>query len=70
MAILRPKEIREMADKDVASKLVELKKELMKLKLQTATGASKDAGKIKAIKRTIARVLTLKPMIGGQQKKA
>ena len=69
MAILRPKEIREMPEKELAGKLVELKKEMMKLKLQTATGASKDAGRIKAIRRTIARVYTLKNIVGGVKTK-
>ncbi len=68
MAILRPKEIREMPEKELAGKLTELKKEMMKLKLQTATGASKDAGRIKAIRRAIARAHTIKK-IGGEQKK-
>jgi len=42
------------------NKLIELKKELMQAQSQVATGTSlKNPGKIKSIKKTIARIYTL-----------
>ncbi len=60
MAVLKAAEIRKMSAKDRADKMLELRKELIKLKTQRATGtAMQSPGKIKAIKRTIARFNTL-----------
>ncbi len=61
MAILRSAEIRKMNLKDRAGKLQELRKELLKLKSQKSAGASleKSSGKIKAIKKTIAKIYTI-----------
>jgi len=60
MVILRAAEIRKMSVKDRADKLLELRKELIKLKTQRATGtAMQSPGKIRVIKRTIARFHTL-----------
>jgi len=53
MAILRSKEIKNMSNEEVENKLKDLKIELMKAKAQKGK-------KIKEIKRTIARILTLK----------
>jgi ribosomal protein L29 len=57
MAILRSKEISKMSEKDKEEKLKELKLELIK-----ANVAANKTGKIKIseIKRTIAKILTLK----------
>ena len=60
MAILRAKEIRKTGKKDIESKVSELKKELMKLKSQKASGTMpENPGRIKEIRRTIARILTI-----------
>ena len=57
MAILRSKEITKMSEKEKENKLKELKLELIK-----ANVAANKTGKVKIreIKRTIARILTLK----------
>ena len=57
MAILRSKEISKMSDKEGEEKLKELKMELIR-----ANVAANKSGKIKikAIRRTIARLLTFK----------
>lgn len=61
MAILRTKEIREMNEKDLDKKLNELKLELAKEKANINIGASVTSpGRIKEIKRTIARIETIK----------
>lgn len=57
MAILRPKEIRGMNQSDREKKLKELKLELVKSSGRATQGGSL---KIKEIKRTIARLLTIK----------
>jgi len=66
MAILRANDIRKLAPKELEDKMLELQKELIKLKTQRGTGtAMQSPGKIKAIKRTIARVYTLTKIKGG-----
>ena len=65
MAILRKKQIQEMSDADLLKREVELRKELMKFRAKASTGVAPDnPGKIKAIKRTIARILTMKKRRG------
>lgn len=56
MAILRKKEIANMAVQELGDKLKDLKMELMKLNAQRA--ARQSSGKIKEIKKTIARIYT------------
>lgn len=60
MAILRSKEIWEMELEDIQEKLTELKAELAKnISKSSAAGVNENPGKIKELKRTIARVLTI-----------
>jgi len=60
MAILRKKEIREMSEKERKEKLNELKLELMKEKGAIEVGGSiKSPGRIREIRKTIARILTI-----------
>ena len=61
MAILHVKEMRKMKEEDLNKKLFDLKKELMKVNAQISQGtAPEKPGRIKEIKRTIARILTVK----------
>ncbi|MCD6576345.1 MAG: 50S ribosomal protein L29 [Nanoarchaeota archaeon] len=61
MAILHVKEIRKMKDEELDKKLLDLKKELMKARAKIAQGAAPDKpGRIKEIRKTIARILTIK----------
>ncbi|RLI92877.1 MAG: 50S ribosomal protein L29 [Candidatus Altiarchaeales archaeon] len=61
MAILRADEIREMNADELDEHLFELKKNLMKTKGVLASGGvPEDVGKIKEIRHTIARILTIK----------
>ena len=49
-----------MNEFDLGNKLIELKKELMKLNSQIAIGTvPKSPGKVKEIKRTIAKILSI-----------
>lgn len=60
MAILRAKEIREMSDEQVGKQLKDLRNELLKERAITATGgAPENPGRIRELRRTIARILTI-----------
>lgn len=66
MAILRAKEIRKMKDEELEKKLADLRKELMRIKTQIAQGtAPENPGRAREIRRTIARILTIKRERGG-----
>ena len=57
---LKIKEIRSMPKEDLKNRLDELKKELIKLNAQIATGtAPKSPSQLKQIKKTVARILTV-----------
>lgn len=59
MAILKSKKIREMNEKDTLEKLKELRLELSKEMASSEIGGSvKNPGRIREIKRTIARIKT------------
>jgi len=54
------KELKQMEKAQLESKLKELKIELMKINTQKSTGSNpENPGRIKQIKKTIARILTL-----------
>lgn len=58
---MNPKEIRIMNDADLENRISDLKKELMKINSQIAVGTMpKSPGKVKEMKKTIARILTIK----------
>ena len=60
MAILRSKEIWDMEVDEIQDKLVELRLELSKNVAKNASaGVVENPGKIRELKRTIARVLTI-----------
>ena len=69
---MRSKELRVMNEQDLELKVLELKKELMKINSQIATGTvPKSPGKVREMKRTIAKVLTItneKPGISNKPK--
>ncbi|MBI3026811.1 50S ribosomal protein L29 [Candidatus Woesearchaeota archaeon] len=58
---MKVKELLSMSEVDLENKSLELKKELMKINSQIAIGTvPKNPGKVKEIKRTIAKILTVK----------
>ena len=66
---MKAKELKIMNEPDLESKVTELKKELMKVNSQIAIGTlPKSPGKVKEMKRTIAKILTIKRMKGGEKK--
>lgn len=57
---IKNKELNQMDKAQLESKLNELKKELMKINTQISTGSNpENPGKIKQIKKTIAKILTI-----------
>ena len=59
MAIIKKSELKQMKEAQLNEKLLDLKKEMMKFNSQRAVGTTpENPGKIKEIKRTIARILT------------
>ena len=59
LTILKKKQLKQMSHPDLLNRLNELRLELAKEKAQTAIGgSSSNPGKVKDIKKTIARILT------------
>ena len=57
---MKAKEIRSMDKNTLNEKIIELKKELVKVNAQVATGtALKNPGQVKKIKKTLAKILTI-----------
>ncbi len=66
MAIIKMKNLREMKNKELESKLKELKLELTKERALSEVGASiKNPGRIREIRKTVARILTMQKEKGG-----
>ena len=59
LAILRKQKIREMSAKELTGKLQELKTELLTLRAKTQTGSIESAGRVRELRRTIARIITI-----------
>ncbi|NIW11873.1 MAG: 50S ribosomal protein L29, partial [Gammaproteobacteria bacterium] len=60
MPILRLKDIRAMSSEDRRKRLTELRTELMRLKTMIkAGGAVENPGRIRELRKTIARILTI-----------
>ena len=59
MAMLKMKSIRELNEKDLRDRIVQMKTELSKLKTEDATGTlRKETGKIRKVKKEVARLMT------------
>jgi len=59
MAILTKKDFKQMNEVQLNEKLVDLRKELMKINTQISTGTTpENPGKVREVKKTIARLLT------------
>ncbi len=60
MALIRKSELKQMNEQVILGKVSELKKELMKLNMQRATGTTlASPGKPKLFRKTIAQLLTV-----------
>ncbi len=73
---MRAKELREMGGRELDEKMLELKKELLKMRGQIAVGTvPKNPGQVKNLKRGIAQIMFIKQEKeaqpkGGQRVKA
>lgn len=56
---MKNKEIRALDDKQLGEKLGEFRKELFNLRFQHATAQLENTQRIPAVKKTIARILTM-----------
>ena len=54
-----PSELRELADDELVSRLREAKEELFNLRFQSATGQLESHGRLRTVKRDIARIYTV-----------
>ncbi len=69
MTVLRYKDLIKLNITEVDKRMIELKKELMKLNAQVSRGTPpENPGKIRALKRAIARVLTFKAKMEATKK--
>lgn len=57
--MIRAEEIRKMSPEERVKKLNELREELVRLRLKAAMGTLDNPGAIRAIRKTIARILTI-----------
>ena len=59
MAMLKMKSIRELNEKDLRDRIEQMKTELSKLQTENAKGTlRKETGKIRKVKREVARLMT------------
>jgi len=66
--IIKKSELKEMSADKLKAKIIELRKELMKSRAKSASGvAPENPGKVKEIRRTIARMMTMIKMRGIQE---
>lgn len=56
---MEPKELRELSVSELKDKHKQYKEELFNLRFQNAIGQLSNSGRIKEVKKTIARVLTV-----------
>ena len=69
MVIIRAKDVRKLSSSEFEEKLSEIRKELMKLRAQMSSGSTpENVGKIRALRRAVARMFTIKKE-GGIAKK-
>ena len=53
------KEIRDLSSKDLTQEVEDLKQELFNLRFQQAVGQLDDTARLRTVKKTIARILTV-----------
>jgi len=66
---MKARMLRELAEKQLEAKLLELRRDILKVRTQVATGASpKNAGQIRRARRTVARIKTILTQRGSKVK--
>ena len=56
---MRPRELRELSDDELAKRLADTRHDLFNLRFQAATGALENTARLRLVKRDIARILTV-----------
>ncbi|WP_322799940.1 50S ribosomal protein L29 [Thermoflexus sp.] len=56
---LRPEEIRNWSDEELRNRLEQIRRELFNLRIQWVMGQLKDVNRIRALRKDIARILTI-----------
>ncbi len=59
MISLRARELRDVREDELETRLHDARQELFNLRFQSATGALENAARIREVKRDIARILTI-----------
>ena len=59
MSLLKIKNLRELSDKELESKIRESKKELFDLRMKQSTGTLEKPSKIKELRKDVARMKTI-----------
>ncbi len=59
MATTKTADLRRLEDDELAGKLAEMKEELFNLRFQSATGQLESHGRLRAVRRDIARIYTV-----------
>ena len=59
MAQVKIKEIRELSNEELQSRLRDLKQESMNLRLQQATGQLENSARLRLVRREVAKVMTV-----------
>jgi len=67
---MKASELRKLGEKQLDEKYIELKKDLLKINAQISSGTvPENPGNVKNVKKTIARILTIKSEKKGEIKK-
>ena len=57
---MRARELRDLTDEELETRLADTRQELFSLRFQGATGALENTARLKLAKREIARILTIR----------
>ncbi len=57
---LRPEEVRNWSDDELRNRLEQIRRELFNLRIQWVMGQLKDVNRIRALRKDIARILTIR----------
>jgi large subunit ribosomal protein L29 len=55
---MKNKEIRELSDAELVTKIADLKREKLNLKIQSRTGQLEKTARVREVRRDIARIMT------------
>jgi large subunit ribosomal protein L29 len=57
---MKPRQLRDLTDAELQTRLAETRQELFNLRFQSATGALENSARLRLAKREIARILTIR----------